>query len=379
MSTLQELIRYCSEDHHLGVLLLTGEWGCGKTYLIDEDLSEALSETHFIVRVSLLGLDSISELNNAVRKQWLQTCTPFLGKLKQERERLKSRSSLLSAIANVLSAINPVKSSIASAIVSVDPLEYLPLEPLVEDLHDGAAKKRVILVFDDLNRSKMDLNSLVGTITEYCENKGFATIVIAEDEFLGSAMEADPAVYKMLKDKTIARVVRYVPDFQGIIRRIITQNVWQSREYAEYLAEKEQLICDVFVSDPLDREDGIGKYHNFRSLTCALQDYYRLFTALSERGARDTDRFLYSYITYILVSRNGISKDGQPCFDVSEEEIRQLYPGYAPETLPESIREWIEYGIWDEDAVSEFVSGLPGEEDQEKTQTAPADEPIPVP
>ena len=41
MDTLEELVRYCNEDHHLGALLLTGEWGCGKTYLIDNNLTEA--------------------------------------------------------------------------------------------------------------------------------------------------------------------------------------------------------------------------------------------------------------------------------------------------------------------------------------------------
>lgn len=45
MGTLQELIRYCSEESHLGALLLTGEWGCGKTYLIEKELAEALPES----------------------------------------------------------------------------------------------------------------------------------------------------------------------------------------------------------------------------------------------------------------------------------------------------------------------------------------------
>ena len=86
MSTLQELIRYCGDENHLGALLLTGEWGCGKTYLIEKELAEALGPTHFIVRVSLLGVESVDALNDAVRKQWLSVCTPFLGKIKENQE-----------------------------------------------------------------------------------------------------------------------------------------------------------------------------------------------------------------------------------------------------------------------------------------------------
>ena len=70
MNTLEELVRYCNEEHHLGALLLTGEWGCGKTYLIDNNLAEALSSTHFIVRVSFLGVDNVEALNESIRKQY---------------------------------------------------------------------------------------------------------------------------------------------------------------------------------------------------------------------------------------------------------------------------------------------------------------------
>lgn len=37
MSTLSELIHYCNEEDPIGALLLTGEWGCGKSYLIEND------------------------------------------------------------------------------------------------------------------------------------------------------------------------------------------------------------------------------------------------------------------------------------------------------------------------------------------------------
>ena len=99
MTTLQELVRYCNEENHLGAFLLTGEWGCGKTYLIETDLTEALRATHFIVRVSLLGVESINALNDAVRRQWLYICTSVMGKLKEQRDQA-SRGSRFSGAAN---------------------------------------------------------------------------------------------------------------------------------------------------------------------------------------------------------------------------------------------------------------------------------------
>jgi len=44
MKTLEDLLYYCNEPEPVGAILLTGEWGCGKTYLIEHDLKETLSE-----------------------------------------------------------------------------------------------------------------------------------------------------------------------------------------------------------------------------------------------------------------------------------------------------------------------------------------------
>lgn len=353
MDTFEELVRYCNEDHHLGALLLTGEWGCGKTYLIDNNLTEALSSTHFIVRVSFLGVDSVEALNDSIRKQYLLVCTPFLGKLKQEREK---RGNFISALNNVLLSLNSVGSSVASAVVAIDPLEYIPLEPVVEDLRNKAVKKRVVLVFDDLNRSQLDWGKFVGTINEYCENKGFTTIVVGDMEAFKAAETFDVMLYKTVKEKTIARTVQYTPDFEAIIHSILTKSVWPSQEYADFLVENEQRINDVFAGDSSDRKSKIRKYHNIRSLRCALQEFYRLFEVLTELQAPEIGQYLCSFIAYMIVSRNGINRDGQPSFDNREEEIKLLYPDYRPELLSDDIREWVEDGIWDEGSISDYIS-----------------------
>ena len=56
MNTLDELIYYCEEKEPVGALMLIGEWGCGKTYLIEHELSDKLKESHVIIRVSLFGI-----------------------------------------------------------------------------------------------------------------------------------------------------------------------------------------------------------------------------------------------------------------------------------------------------------------------------------
>ena len=345
MGTLQEVIRYCNEERHWGALLLTGEWGSGKTYLIEKQLAEALAETHFIVRVSLLGVDSIKGLDGAVRKQWLSVCTPFLGKLKQKSDNVKKDASILQLITTVLRSFNPVSGNIASAVVAVDPLEYIPLEPEVEDFHESGVKKKVVLVFDDLSRSRLDLNSIMGKINEYSENMGFTTIVVAEREFIHKVKQADLAVYKMIKEKMVARTVRFIPDYRAIIQSVLAETPWQSEDYAAFLEEKKQVIYEAMVEEAPDKPEHLEKFHNFRSLNCALQEFYRYYRILKREGVTDLDKYLYSFIAYIMVSKNGVYKDGQLTFEPTEEDVLQLYPRYVAETLPEDVRMWIDYGI----------------------------------
>ena len=71
MNTLEELKYYCEEHKPVGAMMLTGEWGCGKTYLLDNMLKEILKETHVLIRISLFGIASIDELRNEIKRSWL--------------------------------------------------------------------------------------------------------------------------------------------------------------------------------------------------------------------------------------------------------------------------------------------------------------------
>ena len=48
---LKEVMYYCNEENPTGALLLEGEWGCGKTFFINNTLKSALQDSHvFVIR-----------------------------------------------------------------------------------------------------------------------------------------------------------------------------------------------------------------------------------------------------------------------------------------------------------------------------------------
>ncbi len=49
MNTIDELLYYCDEPEPAGALLLSGEWGCGKTYLIKHNFSDAIKDKAVVV------------------------------------------------------------------------------------------------------------------------------------------------------------------------------------------------------------------------------------------------------------------------------------------------------------------------------------------
>ena len=122
---------------------------------------------------------------------------------------------------------------------------------LVRVLHAEKAAGKVIYppgrqIFRAFELTPLDRVKVVGCINDYCENKGFKTIIVANEMVFLSSAKTDQLLHKVLKEKTISRTVLYIPDYQEIIHHLLTQEDGPSREYADFLRGNEQLICDVF-------------------------------------------------------------------------------------------------------------------------------------
>ena len=72
MNLIEELKNYCNINNPVGTLMLSGEWGCGKTYLIKNKLIPSMKNEYVFVNVSLFGIDSLDKLRVEVKKKWLE-------------------------------------------------------------------------------------------------------------------------------------------------------------------------------------------------------------------------------------------------------------------------------------------------------------------
>lgn len=391
MNTLEELIYYCREPEVGGALLLTGEWGCGKTYLIEHELQKALKDVAFVLRISLFGIPTIEDIHRAVRQAWMSAyyenkcVNGVVEKVKKGKELISNLEFLPSWLRDV---------------TSIDLSSFIEIQNKIGD-------KSIILVFDDLERSRMDSVDVLGAINDYCENLNIHTILIANQEKIQirrketqidaeieysdaskdkgynvvkkqatmkiniPAKEEPGAIsYPEIKEKIIRRTVKYIPDYSVIVHTVIENMKYHETEYGEhdykeFVKECESGLLQLFAPDI----DTHGRPHNIRSLKCAISDFYRIYIILCKNNFQDIDKWLYSFASYVIAYKVGIAEEGVYGTIFSDEEVRMLYPAFQTKYIFDAVKKWILHGIWDEDAINHEIEIIM---EREKAET-PAD------
>lgn len=209
MNVSDELKIYINCKEHTGAFLLTGKWGCGKTYLIKKLKSEIDSDNKVMLIVSLFGIDSVDMLTKTIKEQVLKL---FLG-ITEDNHNI----DFIQKIVNMISRFSDKLSSI-KANVSLTLNEFINIEKKVEFF---GKSKEIILVFDDFERSNLNTIELLGVINEFCENRQIKTIVIADEEKIESDKEIGTKSYKDFKEKVIQSTCRLSVNYDEVIANII--------------------------------------------------------------------------------------------------------------------------------------------------------------
>ena len=239
MATIDELEYYCKEQEPVGALLLTGEWGCGKTYLIDHELKKRLGKDFIIIRISLFGVDSIDNFTKKVRESYIKTFIESLG-IDTEDTKVKFASKLFGKIKNAADKL-PIPDN-AKNILSINVVDLIPIVNMI-------GKKKVVLIFDDLERSQLDEISALGCINEYCENRDFNTIVVANEEKINKETR-----YDEMKEKLIERTIRYTPNYDEIIKGILKEFHTPDEEYKQFLNDSKDALVTLYYEEPRGKD-----------------------------------------------------------------------------------------------------------------------------
>lgn len=372
MNTLEELKYYCNESQPVGALMLTGQWGCGKTYLLNNILTDTLKDTHIILRVSLFGMESIEEVKGEVKRCWLYALGESKEPISGMADKVKKAGSVMKSVFKKTHEVmpDPVK-----AILSLNPIDFIKIGSQI-------GEKRVILIFDDLERANISTSDLLGCINDYCENLHINTIVVANEEKIKSS-EEDKIKYNEIKEKIIQRTIYYSPDYTTVVSSVIENMACESdgisHIYKSFLESNREVLSSMF-SDSIEdialnhfasqkyagsskeeyyaKEEKIRELfkhrpHNMRSFKCAIQDFKRIYFLLDKKQIDHKEKWLFTYLSYVLSFRAGlISESARYGTLFSDEKVSVLYPGfYDDKYITGGIKQWVRHGDWNQDLI----------------------------
>ncbi len=334
MNVKEELLDYINCEENNGAILLTGNWGCGKTYLVKQMIEEKDLDFAFIT-VSLFGIDTIEVLNRKVKEKLLFA---QIGVLKNEKTRRKANAAVKS-ISN-LGELTKVSKGFKT-VFSTDVYDFVDIKneiPCVKNKQ--LVIQKVVLIFDDFERCKIPKIDLLGAINEYTENYKIKTVLIANEEYISEEKE-----YKDFKEKLVSRSIKLTSDYEFIIEEIIENYNCKSNEYKTFLEKNKDKIIRTFLD---------SKCENLRILKSLLIDFERIFVAWKKTSVSETDFtnvFFSNAVLYFEYKIGGYSKTEKYGY-MFLDGVEKNYLYYTMGQIISAISDWVIKYDWDEE---EFI------------------------
>lgn len=127
-----------------------------------------------------------------------------------------------------------------------------------------------ILIFDDLERCKIDISNLLGYINYFVEHQDLKVIIIANEDELSKQDSNDLSKsYQTIKEKLIGKTFGVSLDFEGALENFITGV--NNQDVQSFLSGNTDLIQNLYNK---------AEYENLRNLKQIILDFERIFEIL---------------------------------------------------------------------------------------------------
>ncbi len=290
---LDGIRNYLSKES-TGALMVSGEWGCGKTYHIEKVIIPTLrQEGWYPVKVSLFGIESVNEIPLRIADNYKQVESD-----KGERtEKEKNKSRLCGWGKKMVRKVVAKGAQLASSISWLE--RYVDVKTLVGNnsglLYKLIPTENTVIILDDIERviDTIDVHTLLGVINNLVEQRGYKVIVIANNSYMQQKDEAK----LVFKEKVIEKTLEYEPDVVSIFKELCEKDY--SSPFTKFMtAQKAVEVIDP--SYPSYKEDkGLQvELHNIRILKFSLAHFNKIYEVcnafLKDENKDTADSFLLS-------------------------------------------------------------------------------------
>ena len=284
------LNEYIKMENPQFAVMITGKWGCGKSYYIDGILKEWEKEKVKTdkdsiclkpVYVSVYGMQSISEVVRQIKIK--------LNPVLYSKGAKVAKKVALTA----LQILTKSKVDIDGDGTGEELKNLLDADSILEIFKSDSSsiKGEKILVFDDLERSHIPLDEFFGFVNNLVEHSNSKVILICEEDKLKESAEKDnlKVDYKDFKEKLIGQTFSLEVDYAQIVASFIKTSG------NKILTDNLELIVDLFVASHCE---------NLRIIKHCLIDIIRLFKQLPEEIEKNVNYALFvkNVVAYLVIA-----------------------------------------------------------------------------
>lgn len=282
----QFILHYLTKDKTHSAIMLTGSWGTGKSYYIQNVLVPFLKEDHKkeCVTVSLYGLKSISEVSKNIY--------------------LELRAKALSAKGEAAIAGKLIAKTIAKGVVGRLGIDLSVDSSTMQKLYESVDLSNRLVILEDVERSQIGILELLGYVNSLVEQDGVKVLLVANEEEIlknhyceetelsafeqgwiddeqkprsAKRMSEDAQKYLSVKEKTVSDTVQFTGEYTSAILQIIDS-------FDNSMLKK--FANDASARTILNLMD-IYKHHNLRSLIFACQKSVDIMESLDAPYGED--------------------------------------------------------------------------------------------
>ncbi|NEX73347.1 gas vesicle protein GvpD [Aeromonas rivipollensis] len=257
-------------------VLLKGKWGTGKTWFINQTLNSLAQEGGKYLYVSLYGITSFEEIEDEFFKQ----LHPLLSSKSMALTGKIAKGLLKATLKIDLDGDGKADGSVSAQAPELNLPDYL------------TNTSGFVIVFDDLERASINLESLLGYINHYVEHQGYKVIIVAnEEEILAHQEQRDDfkLAYRRIKEKLVGKTFEINPDLSGALVNFISEV--KNRDAQSLYNKNINLISEIYEN---------SQYQNLRHLKQALWDFER-FLSLVSQDASAKDGLLDHLLKIFLI------------------------------------------------------------------------------
>lgn len=291
-------------------VLLKGSWGCGKTFFV-KNWTDKLktekndSDEYYMldpIYVSLYGMSSTSQIDEEIKR----AVSPILHSKVIKVAGTFLKVAISAALRYNIDLDNDGKADMKMDC-TIDPKALLGIK-------NPRIKGHKLLVFDDIERSNMDIQDVLGYINYYVEHIGCNVVIVGDDDKL-----KDKNDFQTIKEKTIGREFELDPDVEAAVDSFVQ---YENMLNKEYLAAHKDLIKACFK---------VSKTNNLRLLKQSLNDYSLMIERIPADLKRDTIfeklklRLLANFVAVYAEDKGQIVNMDEYGKKLAEEMANQMF------------------------------------------------------